>query len=160
MDIIMKDSESAFSAVPVQLTATFRIVGLLCCETKRMVWFSLEPKDWDHLEVKLIHCFFGVGGGFSIIQTESIDLIWATDTLSSWPSRPRLRSSSCSHGFFSALGFNFATLPTSKYDRLSSSATKILHLIHRWHKWFKMSLARTWTSAGLWSLILKRHPRV
>ena len=44
MDIVMKDSESTFSAVPVQLTATFRIVGLLCCETKRMVWFSLEHK--------------------------------------------------------------------------------------------------------------------
>lgn len=114
----MKDSDSAFSTVPVQLTATFRIVGLLRCETKRMVRSSLEhkAKGLRSSRSEINPLLFGDAGGFSIIDLESIDPISATDTLSSWPSRPRLGSSSCSRGFFSALGFNFTTLPTSKCD--------------------------------------------
>ena len=73
----MKDSDSAFSTVAAQLTAIFRIVGLLRCKMKRMVRSLLEhkAKGLRSSRSEIDPLLFGDVGMFSIIQSESIDLI-------------------------------------------------------------------------------------
>lgn len=137
----MKDSDSAFSTVPVQLTATFRIVGLLRCETKRMVRSSLEhkAKGLRSSRSEINPLLFGDAGGFSIIDLESIDPISATDTLSLG------RAGRAWGALLVAEAFSVLwDLISQRYRRPNVTPDSQMT-----HVGFKISLARTWTSAGL-----------